>query len=133
MRQAVPMTTPPVRPSAARLRTLRAGDLGWVIGRHGALYAQEHGFDQRFEAPVARIAADCVTRLDPARESAWIAEVDGLAVGCVFLVQARDENTQRLEPRVAQLRLLLASETHDSFGNVQVGEVWEKDQRSLRA
>ncbi len=174
------MTLPPTRMSPPRLRSLRPGDLGWVIGRHGALYAQEYGFDQRFEALVARIAADYVTQLDPARECAWIAELEGLAVGCVFLVQARDEGTQQPEPGVAQLRLLLvepgargqgvgkrltaqceafarqaayarirlwtnqvlsaaraiyqaagyrllASEAHDSFGSVQVGEVWEKE------
>jgi GNAT superfamily N-acetyltransferase len=166
--------------SPTRLRTLRPGDLGWVIGRHGALYAQEYGFDQRFEATVARIASDYVMRLDPARECAWIAEVGGLAAGCVFLVQARDEDTQQPEPGLAQLRMLLvepqargrglgkrltarcedfareagyirirlwtnqvlsaaraiyqaagyrllSSEAHDSFGNVQVGEVWEKE------
>jgi DNA-binding MarR family transcriptional regulator/N-acetylglutamate synthase-like GNAT family acetyltransferase len=87
-------------PSAAfALRGLRAGDLGWVVARHGALYAQEHGWDASFEALVARIVADYVERQSPGRERAWIAELDGEPAGCVFCVE-RDADT-------AQLRLLL--------------------------
>lgn len=89
------------------LRPLRPGDLGWVIGRHGALYAQEYGWSEAFEALVARIAADFVDRFDPAREAAWIAERDDERLGCVFLVQARDEARQQVIPAAAQLRMLL--------------------------
>ncbi len=89
------------------LRPLRSGDLGWVISRHGALYAHEYGWDQRFEALVARICADFVDRLQPQREAAWIAERDGTPLGCVFLVQARDDSSGKPEAGVAQLRLLL--------------------------
>lgn len=90
-----------------RLRPLQSGDLGWVIGRHGALYAQEFGFDLRFEALVAGIAAQFVERFDASREAGWIAERDGERLGCVFLVQARDEATEQPEPGMAQLRMLL--------------------------
>ncbi|HEX2011465.1 MAG TPA: helix-turn-helix domain-containing GNAT family N-acetyltransferase [Roseateles sp.] len=94
-----------------RLRPLQIGDLGWVIGRHGALYAQEFGWDLRFEALVAQIAAQFVERFDPAREAGWIAERqwegDSERLGCVFLVQARDEATGQPEAGVAQLRMLL--------------------------
>lgn len=93
------------------LRPLQSGDLGWVIGRHGALYAQEFGWDLRFEALVAQIAAQFVERFDPAREAGWIAERqwegDSERLGCVFLVQARDEATGQPEAGVAQLRMLL--------------------------
>lgn len=66
------------------LRSHRPGDIGWVIERHGALYAQEYGWDERFEALVARIAADFIDQLEPERERCWIAESDGKRLGCVL-------------------------------------------------
>lgn len=89
------------------LRALQPGDLGWVIGRHGALYAQEYGWSAAFEALVARIAADFSDHFDAEREAAWIAERAGERLGCVFLVQARDEAKQQVIPAAAQLRMLL--------------------------
>jgi GNAT superfamily N-acetyltransferase len=89
------------------LRGLLPGDLGWVISRHGQLYAQEYGWDMHFEALVARIAADYLERLDPSRECAWVAVVDGRPAGCVFVVQARKEESGEPDPGVAQLRMLL--------------------------
>ena len=87
------------RPTSVVLRPFGPGDLGWVIQRHGALYAEQYGWDQSFEALVARIVADYADAHDPQRENAWIAEVDGAPVGCVFCVRRDDET--------AQLRLLL--------------------------
>jgi DNA-binding MarR family transcriptional regulator/N-acetylglutamate synthase-like GNAT family acetyltransferase len=81
------------------LRAPVAGDFGWIVHRHGVLYAEQYGWDDRFEALVARIVADYVYDHDPTREAVWIAEVDGDPVGCVFCV--------RKEEKVAQLRLLL--------------------------
>jgi DNA-binding MarR family transcriptional regulator/GNAT superfamily N-acetyltransferase len=87
------------RPRSFVLRPPRPGDLGWIVHRHGALYAQQYGWDERFEALVARIVADYAERHDPRREAAWIAEHRGGPAGCVLCV-ARSE-------KVAQLRLLL--------------------------
>ena len=81
------------------IRDLRPGDLGWVVQRHGAVYADEFAWNTDFEALVAQIVADYHTHHQPDREHAWIAEVDGARAGCVFCC-ARDATT-------AQLRILL--------------------------
>lgn len=81
------------------LRPPAAGEFGWVIERHGAVYAAEYGWDTSFEALVARIVADHLADHDPQREAAWVAEVAGEPAGCIFCVE-RDAAT-------AQLRLLL--------------------------
>jgi len=98
------------------LRPHRPGDIGWVISRHAALYADEYRWDIRFEALVARIAADFIERFDPAREACWIAERDGANVGSVFLVQARDETTHAPVDGTAQLRMLLLEPSARGLG-----------------
>lgn len=84
-----------------RIRPLdQPGDLGWVVQAHGEIYAKEYDWDTSFEALVAKIVADFANDHDPAREAAWIAELDGVRAGCVFCV-AGDE------PATAKLRILL--------------------------
>ena len=88
-------------PARALIRRLeRPGDLGWVVMAHGEIYAAEFGWDASFEALVARIVADYAAGHDPAREAAWIAELDDRRVGCVFCVAGDDQAT-------AKLRILL--------------------------
>lgn len=97
------------RPSTAWTTSAPApGDIGWVIERHGALYAQEYGFNHHFEALVAQVAGAFLASHDPARERCWIATRDGLRVGSVFLMRKTDE--------IAKLRLLIVEPSARGLG-----------------
>ena len=87
------------KPPLLLLRYHRPGDMGWVTSAHGALYAQEYGWDISFEALVAKIAAEFIEKFDSQRERCWIAELDGAPVGSVFVVRKSDA--------IAKLRLLI--------------------------
>lgn len=98
------------------LRAPRYGDFGWIVSRHGALYAQEYGWGEPFEGLCAQIVADFVNKYDASCERCWIAEMDGENVGTVMLVKESDE--------VARLRLLLVDPKARGLGLGQrlVGE-----------
>ncbi|MFC0526520.1 bifunctional helix-turn-helix transcriptional regulator/GNAT family N-acetyltransferase [Phytohabitans kaempferiae] len=93
---------------AVVLRPPAPGDLGWIVQRHGAIYAREFGWDETFEGLVAGVVAGFAAGHDPRREATWIAEVDGAPVGCVMCVR-RDDTT-------AQLRLLLVESDARGLG-----------------
>jgi DNA-binding MarR family transcriptional regulator/GNAT superfamily N-acetyltransferase len=95
-------------PTSYMLRPPQAGDLGWIVHRQGAIYAEEWGYNEEFEALTAEIVAAFVRHLRPAKERCWIAEKDGQIVGSVFLV--RKSNT------VARLRLLFVEPSARGHG-----------------
>jgi DNA-binding MarR family transcriptional regulator/N-acetylglutamate synthase-like GNAT family acetyltransferase len=90
------------------LRGLQPGDLGWVVARHGAIYAHELGWDATFEHLVAKIAGELMERFDPATDGAWIAELDGVPVGSVFLIRQGEG--------LAKLRLLIVDPAARGLG-----------------
>lgn len=104
--------TPTASPSdsVVILRDPEPGDYGWIVMRHGQLYAEEYGWDQRFEIMVARIVADFAAARDPAKERCWIAEHDGEKVGSVCLM-AHPERAS-----VAKLRLLFVEPSARGLG-----------------
>ena len=100
----------PANEPAYILRPPRPGDLGWIVHRHGVLFTRELGWNQTFEALVAKIVADYVESFDAARDCCWIAERKGERVGSVFVVK------DPARPGVARLRLLLLEPSARGLG-----------------
>jgi DNA-binding MarR family transcriptional regulator/L-amino acid N-acyltransferase YncA len=80
-------TPPDTAVQSYLLRPHKVGDIGWIIHRHGVLYAREYGWDETFEALVAEIAAAFINHFKPGRECCWIAEKNGEIAGSAFVVE----------------------------------------------
>lgn len=93
------------------LRDLRPGDAGWITARHGALYAEDEGYDASFEALVAEILAAFLRGRDPARERGWIAERAGTPLGSIFCMRESND--------VARLRLFFVERPERGTGLAQ--------------
>jgi DNA-binding MarR family transcriptional regulator/ribosomal protein S18 acetylase RimI-like enzyme len=90
------------------LREHRAGDMGWIVSRQGALYADEYGWTMEYEALAAEIVAQFLKTYDPARERCWVAERGATPVGAVMIVRQSDA--------VAKLRLLHVEQAARGLG-----------------
>ncbi len=84
------------------------GDIGWIIQRHAQIYTEEYAWNSNFELLCAEIATNFLKNLKPTRERCWIAERDGVNVGCVMMVERSRS--------VAQLRLLLVEPSARGLG-----------------
>jgi DNA-binding MarR family transcriptional regulator/predicted GNAT family acetyltransferase len=90
------------------LREPEPGDYGWIVERHGALYAAEYGWNGNIESLAARAIGEFIEHRDPERERAWIGEVDGVRAGCVLCAKRSDD--------VAQLRMLIVEPSARGLG-----------------
>lgn len=107
LRQVQSLLNPGPAPRAT-LRTHRAGDMGWIIQRHGVLYEREYGFNSEFEALVAEICAKFLREYDASAERCWIAELGDVPVGSIMLVRGSED--------LAKLRLLLVEDCARGHG-----------------
>lgn len=100
---------PAAKPAPAIIRAHRAGDIGWIVQSQGRFYAEEYGWDLRFEALVAEVAGKFLANFDPAKEYCWIAERGGINVGSVLVTNGGDG--------IAKLRLLYVDKSARGLGS----------------
>jgi DNA-binding MarR family transcriptional regulator/GNAT superfamily N-acetyltransferase len=94
---------------SVRLRSHRAGDLGWLAERHAVVYEREFGLGVPFERIVLDICARFSGESEDFGQKCWIAECDGERAGGVILVRAAD-------PGRAMLRLFLVEPVYRRRG-----------------
>lgn len=68
------------------LRDRRPDDDAWIVRRHDEVVTPAFGFNAGHTRDVAEIVAKFAAAHDPARERCWIAEIEGVRAGCVYLV-----------------------------------------------
>lgn len=87
---------------------LQPGDLGYVIYRHGKLYAEEYNYSISFETYVGAGMYEFYKNYDPEIDRVWICECNYSIVGFVLLMH-RENNT-------AQLRYFYLEPSYRSIG-----------------
>ena len=92
------------------LRPHRIGDMGMITARQAIVYAEEYGWNDGYEALVARVTADFIENFEPGKEYCWVAERNGTMLGSVFVVRHRER------PGVARLRLLYVESSARGLG-----------------
>jgi DNA-binding MarR family transcriptional regulator/GNAT superfamily N-acetyltransferase len=80
------------------LRSFRPGDMGLIAARQSLLYRTVYGWNERIEIIEGEVTTAFLRDFKPGRENCWVAEVEGVLAGSVFLT---DEGEGR-----SRLRLL---------------------------
>lgn len=74
--------------------TLQPGDLGWVVHRHGTLYANEYNYGVAFESYVAKGVHEFYQQYDPTLDRVWICEYQEKIVGFLLLMHRPNKAAQ---------------------------------------
>ncbi|MDZ7282865.1 helix-turn-helix domain-containing GNAT family N-acetyltransferase [Sphingomonas sanguinis] len=80
------------------IRPFRTGEPALIAARQSVLYAESYGWTGELEAMQSEVVAAFLRDYDPARSQCWVAEIDGVMAGAVFVT---DEGEG-----LARLRLL---------------------------
>jgi N-acetylglutamate synthase-like GNAT family acetyltransferase len=75
-------------------RSRKPGDIGYIIYRHGVLYAQEYGFDETFDLYVGKPLIAFAEKFAPEMENLWIVEQGTKIVGSMAIVNTGNATAQ---------------------------------------
>ncbi|MFX1324153.1 MAG: GNAT family N-acetyltransferase [Promethearchaeota archaeon] len=82
------------KPEFYSFRPHRNGDVGYIIYRHGVIYAIENQLDETFEAYVAKYMAEFLENYDSNKEHLWVVEKDSKIIGSIAIVKVDDKTAQ---------------------------------------
>ncbi|MDR6944239.1 hypothetical protein J2W55_004099 [Mucilaginibacter pocheonensis] len=74
--------------------TIRPGDLGYIMHRHGKLYGEEYSYGVAFETYVGSGLHEFYSNYDPEKDRVWIGEHNGQIVGFVLLMHRENDAAQ---------------------------------------
>ena len=91
------------------IRTIiKPGDFGYIIHRHGDMYAKEYNHGVSFEMYVAEGICEFYQNYDATKDRVWLCEHQGKIIGSLFL-QHRENNK-------AQLRYFFIEKAYRGIG-----------------